>query len=191
MEITTWHLEQTSPDDLSAAKPPAVPVTVTRAELVSPELNRYLYTAVGGDWFWIDRLGWSWDQWIEWLDRPGVETWVAYAQGTPCGYFELDGTIDGEVELEYFGLMSSFVGKGLGGHLLAIALREAWALAERWPGKTPTRRVTVHTCTTDGPAALKNYQARGFRLFRTDVEQAGLPAETPGPWPGAGKNHGP
>lgn len=187
MEITTWHLEQTSPDDLSAAKPPAVPVTVTRAELVSPELNRYLYTAVGGDWFWIDRLGWSWDQWVEWLDRPGVETWVAYAQGTPCGYFELDGTVEGEVELAYFGLMSSFVGKGLGGHLLTVALREAWTLAARWPGKTPARRVTVHTCTTDGPAALKNYQARGFRLFRTEVEQAELPAETPGPWPEAGK----
>ncbi len=187
MEITTWHLEQTSPDDLSAAKPPTVPVTVTRAELVSPELNRYLYSAVGGDWFWIDRLGWTWSQWSEWLDRPGVETWVAYAQGTPCGYFELDGSGDGDVELAYFGLMSSFVGKGIGGHLLTVALREAWALAERWPGKTATRRVTVHTCTTDGPAALKNYQARGFRLFRTETEQAELPAETPGPWPGAAK----
>jgi hypothetical protein len=48
MEITTWYLEQRSPDELRPARP--APVTVTRAEVVSPELNRFLYTSVGGDW---------------------------------------------------------------------------------------------------------------------------------------------
>lgn len=61
MEITTWYLEQTSAADVRPAAPAAV--TITRAELVSPELNRFLYTAVGGDWHWADRLGWTWRQW--------------------------------------------------------------------------------------------------------------------------------
>ena len=145
-----------------------MPVPVTRAEVVSPELNRYLYTAVGGDWLWTDRLGWTWQQWHDWLDRPGVETWLALERGTPAGYAELDGTYDdGEVEIAYFGVLPAFTGRGLGGHLLTEAIRRAWTLADRWP-LPPTRRVWVHTCSNDGPAALANYRARGLRTFRTD-----------------------
>ncbi len=158
---------------------------MTRAEVSSPELNRYLYAAVGGDWFWLDRLSWSWQQWHDWLDRPGVETWLASVRGTPVGYVELDGHRDGEVELAYFGLLPAFVGQGLGGHLLTFALQQAWSLSERWPGLAPVRRVWVHTCTLDGPAALANYQARGMRLYRTETENAELPGAPPGPWPGA------
>ncbi|MEK8108236.1 hypothetical protein NKG94_31175 [Micromonospora sp. M12] len=58
-------------------------MTLSRVELPSPELNRYLYAAVGGDWFWLDRLTWNWQQWYDWLDRPGVETWLATVRGTP------------------------------------------------------------------------------------------------------------
>lgn len=184
MEITTWYLEQTDPGRLRPAA--AVPVPVARAEVVSPELNRYLYTAVGGDWYWMDRLGWTWPEWHAWLSRPGVETWLALDRGTPVGYAELDGAggDPGEVELAYFGLLPPFVGRGLGGHLLTEALRRAWTLADRAPVE-PTRRVWVHTCTNDGPAALVNYQARGMRLYRTEKETAELPDTPPGPWPGA------
>ncbi|MCA1655773.1 MAG: GNAT family N-acetyltransferase [Pseudonocardiaceae bacterium] len=176
MEITTWYLTQTAPSDLRPAAP--VPVAVTRAELVSPELNRFLYTAVGGDWHWRDRLGWSWQRWHEWLDRPGVETWVAYDRGTPAGYVELDGaTRAGAVEIAYFGLLPTFAGRGIGGHLLTVALRRAWELGPS--------RVWVHTCSLDGPAALANYEARGMRVYRTESSEEDVPATAPGPWPGA------
>ena len=120
------------------------------------------------------------------LDRPGVETWLALDRGTPAGYAELDGTADdGEVELAYFGLLPSFTGRGLGGHLLTEALRRAWTLADRWADLPPTRRIWVHTCTTDGPAALSNYQSRGLRVYHTTKETVDLPEVSPGPWPGA------
>jgi GNAT superfamily N-acetyltransferase len=184
MRITTWYLEMTGPGELRPAA--AVPVPVTRAEVVSPELNRYLYTAVGGDWLWTDRLDWTWRQWHDWLDRPGVETWLATERGTPAGYAELDGTYDdGEVELAYFGVLPAFTGRGLGGHLLTEAIRRAWTLAQRWPALPPTRRVWVHTCSNDGPGALANYRARGLRTFRTDHETAEPPGVAGGPWPGA------
>lgn len=186
VEITTWYLEQLSPAELRRSRLVGE-VVVTRAEIVSPELNRYLYAAVGGDWFWLDRLGWDWQRWHAWLSRPGVETWVAYVHGTPCGYVELDGSVDGSVEIAYFGLLPAFAGKGIGGHLLTVAIEHAWSLASRWPGRTPTQRVWVQTCNLDGPAALANYQARGLALYKTETETAELPAETPGPWPGAGR----
>ncbi|GGM99480.1 N-acetyltransferase [Actinoplanes campanulatus] len=185
VEITTWYLEQDDPALLRPAGQPATPVTITRAELPSPEFNRYLYTAIGGDWFWSDRLPWTWQQWQDYLDQPGVETWVASVRGTPAGYAELDGHSPGEVEIAYFGLLSRFAGQGIGGHLLTVALRHAWTLPERHPGLPPVRRITVNTCSLDGPAALANYQARGMRIHRTATRPAATQPQAPGPWPGA------
>jgi hypothetical protein len=53
------YLEQHSPDEIVPAK--EQPVEIRRVEEVSPEFARYLYTAVGGHWHWIGKLGWNWD----------------------------------------------------------------------------------------------------------------------------------
>ena len=68
------------------------------------------------------------------------------------------------VEIAYFGLLPEFLGLGLGGHLLTEATRAAWALHPR--------RIWLHTCTFDHPAALPNYQARGFHITRTEEYDA-------------------
>jgi len=177
VEVTTWSLQMTDPGELRRAPKPDLDLALTRARRPSPELSRFLYTAVGGNWYWIDRLAWTYEQWLDWQSRPGVETWVAYVEGTPAGYFELDASSAGQVELAYFGLLPAFVGQGLGGWLLSEALGRAWALGPD--------RVWVHTCTLDGPHALANYQARGMRVFHEAVAVQELDAEPPGPWPGA------
>ncbi|MEU2356066.1 GNAT family N-acetyltransferase [Streptomyces misionensis] len=182
--VTTWYLEQTTPADLLPAAAPEGDVRIVRAEVPSPEFNRFLYTAVGGDIRWTDRLGWSYARWQELLEQPGTETWVAYDRGTPAGYVELQAQDEGAVEILYFGLLPAFRGRGIGGHLLAQGTARAWDLAERWPDRTPTKRVWVHTCDRDGEFALANYQRRGFKLYDTRVEpEPDVP--TPGPWPGA------
>jgi GNAT superfamily N-acetyltransferase len=177
-EVETYFLEMTSPADVRPVRRAVDGFRVERAAIPSPELNRFFYTAVGGDWYWIDRLGWSRDEWLAWLDRPEHETWIGSLHGTPAGYFELERQAAGTVELVYFGLLPGFVGKGLGGLLLTAAVERAWEMAG-------TRRVWVHTCSLDGPAALANYQARGFRLYATERHEKEFPAEPPGPWPGA------
>ncbi|MFD5315475.1 GNAT family N-acetyltransferase [Streptomyces sp. NPDC127098] len=185
--VTTWWLEQTSPSDLvPAARTPApeAGVRVARAAVPSPEFSRFLYTAVGQDVTWTDRLGWDAARWRAFLGRPGVETWVAYEHDTPAGFLELDPGPDGAVEVSYFGLLPAFRGRGLGGLLLAEGVARAWDLARRWPGLPDTRRVWLHTCSKDGPHALANYRRRGFRVY--DTTRAEEPAvATPGPWPGA------
>lgn len=70
MEITTWYLEQTDPAAIRPAAAPAEPVSVTRTEVPSPELNRSLYTRVGADWQWTDRLGWDRQRWLDLVSRP-------------------------------------------------------------------------------------------------------------------------
>lgn len=179
IRVVTSYLEMTDPNDLKPAKPGQVEMDVRQAVIPSPELNRFLYTAVGGDWYWIERLGWSYDRWLAWLDRPELETWVGYVSGTPAGYFELEHLPDTGVEIVYFGLLPRFVGQGLGGALLTAAVEKAWRLHPK--------RVWLHTCTLDHPRAVANYQARGFRLYKEDATEMELPDASPGPWPGAGK----
>jgi GNAT superfamily N-acetyltransferase len=179
VSITTYHLEMLDPGELRPKRIDRGDLEIKRAEIPCPELSRFLYSAVGGDWYWIDRLGWSHRQWLDWLDRPELETWVAYLSGTPAGYFELEAQPQGNVEIAYFGVLTQFIGQGIGGHLLTAAVERAWAMG--------ASRVWVHTCTHDHPGALANYLARGFRLFREEMTTKDLPAESPGPWPGAGR----
>ncbi|MFJ6738373.1 GNAT family N-acetyltransferase [Streptomyces sp. NPDC091279] len=182
--VTTWSLEQTAPTDLLPAAAPDGDVRVVRSEVPSPEFSRFLYASVGGDIRWADRLRWSYARWSEHLERPGVETWVAYDRGTPAGYVELEPQDDGAVEIVYFGLLPAFRGRRIGGHLLATGTARAWDLAERWPGRSVTKRVWLHTCSKDGEHAMANYLRRGFTLFDTKVEEEPDGPPT-GPWPGA------
>lgn len=173
--VTTWYLEMRSPDQLRPARVPEPLPQLVRAEIPSPALNRFLYTSVGGDWRWTDRLPWSWERWMQWLDRPTHQTWVLYVSGTPAGYFELERQSD-DVEIAYFGIAPQFIGRKLGGYLLTRTIEQAWAMG--------AKRVWVHTCSLDHPAALANYQARGMTVFRQETGMKPV-ADTPGPWPGA------
>ncbi len=184
--VTTWSLEQTSAADLrpAAGPDPRAQVRIVRAEVPCPAFSRFLYTAVGADVSWTDRLGWDAARWQQHLERPGVETWVAYERGTPAGYLELEGQDEGRVEIVYFGLLPDFRGRRIGGHLLSYGTARAWDLAERWPHRAPTKRVWLHTCSLDGPHALANYERRGFRVFETVTGEEDKQAVA-GPWPGA------
>jgi GNAT superfamily N-acetyltransferase len=134
---------------------------VLRREILpEPHLSRLLYTDVGRDYHWTDRLEWTDRQWTYHFMKPQLQLWVLWAVTEPAGYFELRREDDDEtVEIVYFGLRPAFTGRGLGGRLLACAVKHARDLGTR---------VRVHTCTKDHPHALGNYHARGFRTFRTE-----------------------
>jgi GNAT superfamily N-acetyltransferase len=171
-QITTWYLEMPSPDRLRPGRQPDLPAILMRADQPCPELSRFLYRSVGGNWYWIGRLEWSYEEWQQWVEH--VETWVGYVRGTPAGYFELQRRQDGAVNIALFGLLPWAIGQGLGGWLLTRAIERAWAL--------DPPLVTVNTCSLDGPNALANYQARGFTIARIYTGARDLPEQPPGPW---------
>lgn len=172
-EVTVYYLETVTPDALRPKKaPPAV--HVCRVEIPSPELNHFFYTWVGGAWLWYERLAWSRARWLACLQQPGYETWVAYERGTPAGYFELERWQDGSINIAYFGLLPSFMGRGIGGYLLTCAIERSWAA-----GAT---RVCVNTCTLDHPSALANYTARGMRLYREETSLRTITRRFEAPW---------
>jgi GNAT superfamily N-acetyltransferase len=126
------------------------------------QLNRFLYSLVGGPWEWTDKLSWSDGRWQGYVDSDSLRTFVAFYEGSIAGYYELLRDEAHHVQIAYFGLAPEFIGRGFGGALLTNALRRAWA----WDAL----RVWVHTCTRDHPAALKNYQARGMVIYNTEEE---------------------
>jgi GNAT superfamily N-acetyltransferase len=135
-----------------------------RVAIPCPAFSLFLYQAVGGQWQWIDRLRWPVERWEAYLNRPELETWVGYVEGTPAGYYELEMQPGSNVEIAYFGLLPQFIGQGLGGELLTCAIRRAWEMG--------AARVWVHTCTLDAPTALANYQARGLRVYNEETENS-------------------
>jgi RimJ/RimL family protein N-acetyltransferase len=165
--VTVTELEMLSPSWVSAAREPSSPVRLARAGPdTAAVLSRACYVRVGADWSWVDRLSWSDQRWQDWVSRPGHELWTLTVddEPEPAGYFELDQQDDGAVEVAYFGLVPGYEGRGLGGWLLTCALRRAWELPA-------TRRVWLHTCELDSPAALPNYVARGLRVRTTRLEE--------------------
>jgi GNAT superfamily N-acetyltransferase len=178
IDVTTTYLEMTSPSELKKKDRGYLEVAIKQVEIPLPEFNRFLYAIVGNNWYWYDRLNWSYTQWQEWVDRPELQTWVMYMQGTPTGYFELEQKRD-DVNIVFFGLLPQFIGKGLGGYFLCVAVERAWAFG--------AKRVTLNTCTLDHKSALKNYQARGFKIYRQKTETRTLPDVKPELWAEAGQ----
>ena len=172
--VTVTSLQTTSADQVIATGDHPDGADWHRVDDAKAVRSRDFYRRVGEPWHWVDRLEWDDDQWREWTDRTQHHLLVCRQDGTDVGYAELEQQAGGDVEIAYFGLLPEAIGRGLGRWWLAEVLAEAWRL----PG---TRRVWVHTCTLDGPAALATYQGRGLRAYASEVEWRMPDGDAPAP----------
>ena len=161
--VTTTYLEMHSPDELRPKRCHDPRFRVDEATTPQWQFNRFLYCAVGEHWRWVEKRSWTEQQWRNYVESDRLRTFAAYYDGSPAGYYELRRDDEKGVQIEYFGLLPDFVGRGLGGALLTSALEIAWAMKPA--------RVWVHTCTLDHPAALANYQARGMKIYRVERKE--------------------
>lgn len=165
------HLEMTGPDELRPARVPAVPMRLQEAGPADLAAIRDLHDRVAGPYGWRS-LAWTEDQWRECLTRPGVRTWLPSVVDRTAGLAVLQSQPGGEVEIDFFGLVPEFVGQGLGGHFLTEVSRLAWRMAP--VDADAVRRLWLRTSSHDHPNARASYEARGFRLFRTETRQREL-----------------
>jgi GNAT superfamily N-acetyltransferase len=154
VETTVTYLEMTAPPTQHVPAPANIKLALMLAEGPPVHFYRYLYDTIGQAHHWVDRARLSDPELAEIITAEGIDIFVAYANGVPAGFFELDGRNGEEVWLAYFGIMPEFRGRGLGKWLLSEALAAAWL-------KEP-ERVRVETCTLDDPRALPLYQRMGF-----------------------------
>ena len=174
MIVTRTYLELDPTAAAPVAPRPDAPELELRRRDVDVAGYRALYAAVGDAYHWHDRDAWSDERLRAHLAQPSVHVWVATQGDAPVGYFELvDDAAAGAVEIAYFGLVAAAQGRGLGRALLERAIEEGWRLG--------ARRLWLHTCTLDHPAALPNYLRRGFRVVREEQYEATIPGEAGAP----------
>ena len=125
------------------------------------QLNKFFYKQVGKKHRWIDRLSWTDEKWIDFISNKNLETYVISESEDLIGFFELLYNPNlNETEISYFGLLEEYIGKGIGGYALSEAIKKSF--------EKNIKRVWLHTCTLDHPNALKNYIARGMKVFRKE-----------------------
>ena len=131
---------------------PASPLRLVRWKEPDPARYRLLFERVGARWLWFSRLAMRNDE----LRRSIAQVHaVVDARGIEVGMIELDFAQAGECLIRFLGLVPELAGKGHGKWLFAQTLALAW--------RGGVRRVHVHTCTLDHPAALPAYLRAGFR----------------------------
>lgn len=123
---------------------------------------RSLFERVGREWLWFSRLTMPAEELRRILADPQDEVWIFSLRGSDEGLLELDFRERGQCELAFFGLTAAARGGGAGRWLMNQAIERAWA--------RPIRRLWVHTCTFDHPAALDFYRRSGFRAYARRVE---------------------
>ena len=125
------------------------------------QLNKFFYKQVGKNHRWIDRLSWSDEKWINYISNKNLETYIISDSYELAGFFELlyNPKLK-ETEISYFGLLEEYIGKGIGGFALSVAIKKSF--------EKNIKRVWLHTCTLDHPNALKNYIARGMTVFKKE-----------------------
>lgn len=132
--------------------------------LDSPDVRyyRFMYFTVGEKWNWTDRLLLEDDEILAILEDPHMTMYVLYFSGAPAGYVELARRGNGATEIVYFGLREEYWGMGLGKHLLSFGVTQAF--------EDGAAQVILNTCNLDGPYALKNYQKRGFQVYKVSEQ---------------------
>src|SRR5215203_4001500 len=93
------YLEMSEPADLSPSPAPALNTRIEKEARCPPALWRSLYTEVGRQYNWVDRLAWTDDEIARYLSDPALELWILRVDDVVAGYFELRKEGDGAVEI--------------------------------------------------------------------------------------------
>ena len=138
---------------------PPSPLRLVRWKEPEPARYRLLFERVGARWLWFSRLAMGDAE----LGAAIAEVHaVVDARGVEVGMIELDFAEPGQCLIRFLGLVPELAGKGHGKWLFAQTLALAW--------RGGVRRVHVHTCTLDHPAALPAYLRAGFRAWKRAFE---------------------
>ena len=143
---------------------PAGDWSVRRVAQPGLDWYRDLYSRVGREWLWSQRLRVNDAELAATIRADGVEIYTLAHDSGDEALLELDFRNKNECELVLFGVTSKLIGTGAGRLLMNRALQRAWA--------QPLTRLWVHTCSLDHPRALAFYQRCGFRPYRRQIELA-------------------
>jgi GNAT superfamily N-acetyltransferase len=153
-------LERIEPPASAPATAPGL--AVVHVERPKTAMYRDLYRRIGEDWLWFSRAVIPDAALARVLARPSTTILTLQRGGRPVGLVELDRSVPGQVEIVTFGVLPEEVGTGAAHVLMEGTLAHAFAAG--------VRRVWLHTCSFDHPAAVRFYRRHGFRGFKFAIE---------------------
>ncbi len=160
-EIQRKFLEINSIKDLLGVSSPYKSCEIKLLDPPDFQLNKFFYKQIGKNCRWIDRLIWSDKKWIEYVNNKNVNTYILKNKDELIGYFEqIFSKKDLSIEIAYFGILEEYIEKKYGGYLLTEAIKKSF--------NYNTNKVWVHTCSLDHKNALKNYLARGMKIYKSE-----------------------
>ena len=161
-EVKRNYLEINSLQDLKESDQSFNDFSLVLLDPINFQLNKFFYKNVGKKHKWVDRLLWTEKQWIDYVSSSNVRTYVLKNKGDLVGFFELIFHFKNkEIEIAYFGILEEYQNKKLGSFLLSQAIKKSF--------KENVNRVWLHTCSLDHENALKNYLARGMKIFKSEI----------------------
>ncbi len=161
-EVKRNYLEINSIKDLKETNQVFDEFLIVLVDPVNFQLNKFFYKNIGKKHRWVDRLIWSEQQWIDYVSSSKVKTYVLKNKDDLIGFFELIFHIENkEVEIAYFGILEEYQNQKLGSFLLSEAIKKSFY--------ENINRVWLHTCSLDHENALKNYLARGMKIFKSEI----------------------
>ena len=161
-EVKRNYLEINSIQELKETNELSDDYSLSLIDPISFQLNKFFYKNIGKKHKWVDRLIWSDQQWIDYVSSSKLKTYVLKNKDDLIGFFELIFHLENkEVEVAYFGILEEYQNKKLGSFLLSEAIKKSF--------KKNINRVWLHTCSLDHQNALKNYLARGMKIFKSEI----------------------
>ena len=161
-EVKRNYLEINSIKDLKETNQSFDDFSIILIDPINFQLNKFFYKNIGKKHKWVDRLIWSEQQWIDYVSNSKVKTYVLRKKDDLVGFFELIFHLENkEVEIAYFGILEEYQNKKLGSFLLSEAIKKSF--------NENINRVWLHTCSLDHENALKNYLARGMKIFKSEI----------------------
>ena len=162
IKVERNYLEINSIKDLNYSQKPSENCNLQPIDPPDFQINKFFYKQIGKDHRWIDRLVWDDQKWIKYVEDIKVKTYVLYDKEDSIGYFEQIFHLEKKsCEIAYFGILKEYYGKKYGGFLLSEAIKNSFV--------NEIEKVWVHTCSLDHKYALKNYQARGMKIFKSET----------------------
>ena len=161
-EVKRNYLEINSIKDLKETNQSLDDFSIVLIDPINFQLNKFFYKNIGKKHRWVDRLIWSEQQWIDYVSNSKVKTYVLKKKDDLVGFFELIFHLENkEVEIAYFGILEEYQNKKLGSFLLSEAIKKSF--------NENINRVWLHTCSLDHENALKNYLARGMKIYKSEI----------------------
>ena len=161
INVDRSFLEINSIKKLNISKSPGPNFKIRQVNPPDFQINKFFYKQIGRKHRWIDRLAWGDKKWIECVENYRVKTFVLKDNNNLAGFYETIRDIDNDCsEIAYFGILEEYFGKKCGGYLLSEAIRKLF--------EDGNSRVWLHTCSLDHENAIKNYLARGMKVFKSE-----------------------